>query len=207
MGMFLFGFLIARNDRVWDRFVALRWPALGIAAAAWAAYAWMAWNRGIPELVERNDPIMHLFYPAERWCAIVAILGFARRWLGGGLGWAKEGPALRYLNGGMFTYYIVHQPAMLLMLHKLKPLGLHAAAEVGLVLAGTVAACALAYELARAMGGLGVVLGAPRGRPAPAWLNSASGAALSWLKHAGAPLTGKAQRPSRYGLEERAQAQ
>ena len=206
-GMFLFGFLIARTEKVWDRFVALRWPALAIAALAWAIYAWMAWNRGIPEVVERTNPIMHVLYPAERWCAIVAILGFSKRWLAGPLAIVADGPVLRYLNGAIFTYYIVHQPALLVMIHALKPMHLDAAAEVALVLAGTIACCGLAYEVARGLGGLGVLLGAPRGRAAPGWVVAVRGAAVGLFKDLAAPLDGRARHKARYGLEEQAQAQ
>ena len=96
---------------------------------------------------------MQFFYPLERWGAIVAVLGFARRHL------TRDTAVVRYLNGGMFTYYIVHQPALVVMLHQVKPLGLHAGVEAMVVLAGTVAACGLAYELARGLGWFGLLMG------------------------------------------------
>lgn len=159
LGMFLLGFLLARSERVWERFVALRWPALALAATGWGAYAALVWiARDAPDVVERANPVMHLFHSVERWAAIVAILGFARRHL------RRDCKALRYLNGGMFTYYIVHQPAILLLLHGLKPLALHPGVEFTLVIAGAVGVCALAYEIARSIGGFGMLLGA---RPRP----------------------------------------
>jgi hypothetical protein len=161
LGMFLFGYLLARSDRVWERIEALRWPALAMAAAGWAAYALLWGGHGIPETVERSTPLMHLFYPLERWGAIVAILGFARRHF------RRESAAVRYLNGGVFTYYVIHQPALVLLMHHVKPFGLAAPVEAAVVLAGTVAACALAYELARGLGPLARLVGA---RPSRPWL-------------------------------------
>jgi hypothetical protein len=168
LGMFLFGFVIARSDRLWDRFADLRWLGLALAVAAWAVYALIWGGRGIPEWVERSNPLMQVVYPLERWGAIIAVLGFARRHL------TRDSRVVRYLNGGMFTYYIVHQPAMLIMLHHVKPLGLHAGVEAAVVLAGTVAACAVAYEVARELGWFGLLMGV-RPPGARLWKPAASG--------------------------------
>jgi hypothetical protein len=93
----------------------------------------------------------------ERWGAVVAVLGFGYRYL------ARGGVAApRYLNGAIFTYYIVHEPAMLGAWHWLKPLGLTPALEAALVALVTLGACALAYEAARRVAWIGVALGQRR---------------------------------------------
>jgi len=177
-GMLLFGFVAARSETLWDGFARLRWVGLGLAVAGWAGYALLWGGQGIPEFVERSNPAMQILYPVERWGAIVAVLGFARVHL------TRTGGVVRYLNGGMFTYYIIHQPAMVMMIHNVTPLGLHAGVEAAVVLAGTVALCGVAYELARGLGWFGLLVGArPPGarlwrprlpwRPATAALDSA----------------------------------
>jgi hypothetical protein len=172
LSMFLFGFLIARSEKVWAQFVALRWVGLALAVVAFAAYGVLAWGQGTPEYVEQSNPVMHLLYPLVRWGGIIAVLGFAQR----ALTWNCK--ALAYLNGGIFTYYIVHQPALLFLMHKIKPLALDPRVEFLAVLAGSSVICAFAYEVARAMGGFGVVLGAPRGRAAPRWAQAIRNAVL-----------------------------
>jgi len=171
-GVFLVGFVIARSERVWAGFAALRWPALAMALAAWGGYAMMWAGVGIPETVEKANPWMHPLYSVEQWSAIVAVLGFAHRWL------RHDSPpaAVRYLNGGIFTYYVIHQPALLIMLHFLKPLGLHGAVEAACVFLGTAAICAFAYEGAKNLGWFGALVGA---RPARAKPRPAPGAALA----------------------------
>jgi hypothetical protein len=162
-GMFLFGFLIARSEPIWDRFVALRWAALAIALVGFAAYAAQAFSYGgVPEQLEVAHPQMAPFYSLERWGAIIALLGFGRAHF-------KRGhPVIAYLNGGVFAFYLVHQPAMLLLLHWLKPLDISPAAEVGVIVAGTLAACWGAYELGRRIAWLAPWIGV-RSRPrAPA---------------------------------------
>jgi glucan biosynthesis protein C len=163
-GMFLIGFLTARSDRIWAHVVKARWAALAMAVAGFAAYSALGLHYGVPsEWAEAQHPGMAVFYDMERWGAIVALLGFGRRHLGRGA------PALHYLNGGIFTAYIVHEPAMLAIRHWLKPMNLNIAAEAGLVTLGTLASCWLAYELARRISWLGVALGQRRlgKRPPP----------------------------------------
>ena len=70
-------------------------------------------------------------YGCYQWFCIVAVLGFARRWLN------RESPARRYLTDAMFPYYIVHQTAIILIAHGLKGLGLAAGLEAAIVIGGT----------------------------------------------------------------------
>ncbi len=161
-GFFLLGFLAARSERIWESVIRLRWVALAVAAAGYAADAvWAGRYGGVPELVELSHPAMSVFYELERWGAIVALLGFARRHLGG------SAPLLAYLNGGVFTYYVLHQPAMLLALHWLKPMNLPPVLEAVLIAAATLAACGLGYELARRLPVVGVLLGCAPAKSRP----------------------------------------
>ena len=152
--MFVLGFLIAKRERVWDDMVRLRWPALGMAAAAFAVYAVMALeNGGVSEPIESANPLMHLVYSVEQWTAIVALLGFGRRHL------RRDGKVLRYLNSGVFTYYIVHQAALLLCLYWLAPFGLHPGVEATLIVVVTFTVCFASYELVRRVGWLRLLFG------------------------------------------------
>ena len=163
-GMFFLGFLIAKSDRVWDDMVRLRWPALGMAAIAFVFYAFMALeNRGVSESIESANPAMHLVYSIEQWSAVVALLGFGRLHL------RRDNKLLRYLNGGVFTYYIVHQAALLLCLYWLAPFALHPALEASLIVGVTLGVCFLSYELVRRVGWLRLLFGQRYSvrRPAP----------------------------------------
>lgn len=158
-GMFLLGFLIARSETFWTEAVKARWPALVMAAAGFAAYSALGLQyTTAPELAEPAHRSMAVFYEMERWGAVIAVLGFGYKHLAH----RRIGPAPRYLNGAIFTCYIVHEPAMLAAWHWLKPLNLHDGVEAVLVASATVAACLLAYEIARRVGWLGVVLGQRR---------------------------------------------
>src|SRR3546814_3897345 len=96
---------------------ALRWTALGLALAS---YAFLAWYMGRYSGTDLPPDALRLFQRAtwglNQWTAIVAVLGFARRLAPG------DSPALRYLTAAVFPIYILHQTAIVVFAHNLKPL-------------------------------------------------------------------------------------
>jgi surface polysaccharide O-acyltransferase-like enzyme len=152
---FLFGFLVLKDERSGPAFARLRWPALALFAAAYAAYAAYAWiYRG----EGANPPdalraLMRVIYAVDQWSAVVAVLGFGWRYLNRG------GPLLRTLTLAVFPFYIVHQTIIVVTGHHLKALGLPAAAEAMLIVAATGLGCWLTYLLARRVRLAGPLLG------------------------------------------------
>jgi peptidoglycan/LPS O-acetylase OafA/YrhL len=137
---FLFGFLIARSASFADTTERLRWLTLGLAIVAYLSLLWL---RALPPGTPLRQ-LLPLAYGLDQWCFILAILGFARRWLKD-----RDGPLLRYAAGAVFCWYIVHQTIIVVMAHWLKPLALPVAAEAALVIGATVAGCWASYEAAR----------------------------------------------------------
>lgn len=76
-----------------------------------------------------------------QWCAIVAILGYARIWC------SSENAVVRYLNRAILTYYVLHQTVMLLIAYELDQMGLLSVSSFIPISLATLAVCALAYEL------------------------------------------------------------
>lgn len=147
---FLFGFLAARSPTLAQRMERLRWLALALAVAAFLA---MLWLRAQPpgDLQRLARPLV---YGLDQWCWIVAILGFARRHLSG-----CDRPVRRYLVDAVFCFYLVHQTAIILAAHWLKPFALPARQEAALVIAITALSCAASYEIARRIGWLRPLFG------------------------------------------------
>jgi hypothetical protein len=142
--VFLFGFLVARTDGVWTGFQRLRWLALALAAALFVS------GLVLREFYPIGQPaplVLKLYagigYGCYQWFCIVAVLGFARRWLN------RDSAARRYLTDAVFPYYIVHQTAIILIAHQLKGFGLPASIEASIVVSGTLASCAVTYEIVR----------------------------------------------------------
>lgn len=145
LSAFLFGFLTARSETLKARFIRLRWPALLLAVAAWAAWAGYNWTFRADDAVppEALKQVMRCVYALDQWCAIVAVLGFGARHI------TRGGPALRYLTLGVFPFYIVHQTVIVVAGHSLARLGLNQALEAAILIATTFAACFLTYEIVR----------------------------------------------------------
>ncbi|MBR1247868.1 acyltransferase family protein [Bradyrhizobium sp. AUGA SZCCT0169] len=138
--VFLFGFVLARATAVWEAMERLRWLALSLAAGFFLCFLAVRANRygGVPLKMYAG-----VAYASYQWLCMVALLGFARRWL------TADSPARRYLTDAIFPYYIVHQTAIIMIAHALHGQGLPAWLEAGIVIFGTIAACVATYEIVR----------------------------------------------------------
>jgi Acyltransferase family len=175
--VFLLGFLLARTDGVWMTFERLRWLALGTAATLFVTGVVL---RGLYPLGQPAPLVVKLYagaaYGCYQWFCIVAVLGFARRWLN------RDSAARRYLTDAVFPYYIVHQTAIILIAHQLKAFGLPASIEATIVIVGTLASCAITYEIVRRVRVLRPLFGLKAGLP-----NAPSGLPRLECDHPAAP--------------------
>ena len=148
--VYLLGFLLAHANSFWEAVERQRWISLVLAAAIYAL--WIALrqvaNSGL--VVWLGTGLAYGFY---QWLSIVAVLGFARRWL------AKDSAARRYLTDAMFPYYIVHQTAIIMIAHGLRGSGLSAGVEAAIIIGGTAATCIATYETVRRVGWLRPLFG------------------------------------------------
>ena len=156
--VFAAGLLLARDAAFWDAVLRKRWIALALALASWAAvaayFAHFDDAHAPPEWLREAQRVV---YAADQWCAIIAALGFARRWNPG------DSAARRYLTEAVFPFYIVHQTAIVVFAHALKPAGLSPALEAPALVAATVAACFASFEIVRRVAWLRPLFGlAPR---------------------------------------------
>ena len=161
LSAFLLGFGLAKSAVLRERLIAARWPALGLAVAAyasWATYAWIyrADDATPPEALRF---VMRFVYAADTWCAIAAILGFGAKHLN------QDAPALRYLTLGVFPFYLVHQTVIVVAAHHLAKLGLPQPLEAAILIALTFAGCFATYEIVRRIPGVRILFGL-KGQPA-----------------------------------------
>jgi len=150
---FLFGYLMARSERMKQAFIGLRWPALVLALlswAGWATYAWL-WRDAMPP--EPLRQAMRAVYAVNQWTAIVAVLGFGARHVTAG------GPVLTWLTLAVFPFYIVHQTIIVVAGHHLAKLGMPQAVEALVLIGITAAGCLLTYLIVSRVGFLRPVFG------------------------------------------------
>ena len=152
-GVFLIGFLIARQDGVWNAIERWRWPALLLWLGSWAGLIAYFTRFAEVDPPEAARLAMRMVWGLNQWCAIVAVLGFARHWKPG------DSRALRYLVPAVFPVYILHQTVTVVAAHNLKPLAIPPLAEGVLLVAITFAACFAGYEAIRRVGWLRPLFG------------------------------------------------
>lgn len=192
---FLGGWLIAREPAAWRWLVRRRWWLAGAALAGIAVELalklsdlWLG-DAPLPAWALATD--WRLVNASARacfgWSALLAILGFAHRWLD------RPFPWLPYANEAVYPWYILHQTLLVLIGYWVLPLGWSAGAEVVAILGGTIVGCALLHELlirrlrwTRPLFGLKPAAGAPRSaaqhrrrasHPGPAGTRSAAAVA------------------------------
>ena len=105
-----------------------------------------------------------LAFGIAQWGGVAAIVGFARQHLA-----HAHSPLLRYLAGGVLSFYVLHQTITVLAVFWLKPLGLPAFVFAPIVIALTIGGCWGGYELIRRSAFLSKVFSAT---PKPAAVRS-----------------------------------
>jgi len=154
---FMLGFLLARTDGPWEQLRRCRHWMLGAAIASYAlliaGYLQFEDFEAIPA---GPIAVLRALWGVMEWCAIAAILGYARAWN------PKDSPVLRYLTAAVFPFYILHQTVIVVLAHNLKPLRIAPALEGPLLIVATFALCLLGYEFIRRIGWLRPLFGLSR---------------------------------------------
>ncbi len=146
---------------LWPAALRLRWVALGVSLATWAAL--LVFNARYADASPPDAVLVaaRTLRGALTWWSIVACCGWAQR------AFPRETPGLRQAAAAVFCLYILHQSVIVLLTQALKPLALPWGLEAVLLIVLTFAVCALAYLGARRVPGLALLLGIQR-RPRPA---------------------------------------
>ena len=130
--LFMLGAVLARASVMWDRMAQQRWVALLLAVVAWAMLVVMS-----------PATLRPLLYSVQQWCAIVAALGFARRFLN------HDSAARRYLTEAVFPVYILHQTLTILLAQALLGAALPARIEGPLLVVTTFVLSFAGFEVVR----------------------------------------------------------
>ncbi|MGA0604829.1 acyltransferase family protein [Phenylobacterium sp. VNQ135] len=160
---FLLGVLLARRDDAWERLQKARGWSLSVAIGIAIVGSVLA-RQGVEDAPGWPGAAFAFVREAYAWAVICALFGFARRYV------RKGARLLSTLNEAVFPFYIIHQTAIVLAGHLLKPAGLPPLAEASAILGITVASCLATCGLALAVPALRLPLGLkPLARhPAPA---------------------------------------
>lgn len=157
-GLFLFGFAVAKYQPFFERCVNLRWSALAIALASWAALvvyfnAYSAEDAVPPEWMRTTFRAVR---ELDAWCAIIACIGFAHRHLRD-----ADGPMRRLLTQAIFPFYLIHQTIIVVAGFYLDDLQLPLWIEAPVLVGTTALGCWLFFDLGRRVPWLRVWIGLP----------------------------------------------
>ncbi len=147
--LFLGGFLAARWQRGWDLLLRGRRLTLGLAVLGLCLELGIRALARLPDVGNVDPWILALpWAQTERvgralytWCMLLALFGWARVLL------ARPWPGQAYCREAVFSWYILHQTVLIVLLYALRPLQLGPWLEPALLVAGTVGGCLLIHEL------------------------------------------------------------
>lgn len=154
---FLFGFALARSQRLWDALHRCRKPALLLWLLATVAI--VASEAAAAGIANRPAWVVTLDQMARAvagWSAIVSLLGLADAYLNVDHRW--RGPLAR----GVFPVYIAHQTAIIVAAWYLLPFGLHPILLALAIAAITLAASLLFWRVGEHAGPLAPLFGLTR---------------------------------------------
>ena len=160
--MFLFGFGLAGTRSLWPALARVWKPALAMALVSYVVLAVI--ETAYPDGFSPPHATMALDRAAMAcmlWGMALVMLRLADAVLN------RDHPWRARLSEAVFPFYIIHQSAIVLIGWWLLPLGIGAAAEFAIILAGTAASCWLFYDLGRRIGWLRPLIGLRRKAPLP----------------------------------------
>jgi peptidoglycan/LPS O-acetylase OafA/YrhL len=142
--IFVFGFVIARNDAFWEALIKSRYRVLGIAAIGFVLYfALRILGRVITPETAADLPdwnwraISDSGHAIYAWSALLSILAFGAVWLN------RPWPWLAVANRAVYSWYILHQSLIVPLAYFLIAWNMPGPIEALGVLLGTVLGCAL----------------------------------------------------------------
>lgn len=139
---FLFGFAVVRSPRLWTSIAKSRWPLLVSAIASYAYILFVSHGGRLGEgrlFSELNT----MLWAANTWFWILTVIAWAQKKL------TTSNSVLKYLNGGVYCFYILHQTVIILLAYCLVPIQLGPVLEPTIVILATIISCYVGYESVR----------------------------------------------------------
>jgi hypothetical protein len=140
--VFLYGYLLAREDGFWAEAARLRKHSLALALGCVTPYLVMV--NTLPDDI--SWPVQALVWALRNlyvWSMLLTLLGWAHAFLNRPFRW------LPWANEAVYPWYMLHQSFIVGLAYWLLPMHFGPVAEPLLILSGTVAGCWTVFAIAR----------------------------------------------------------
>lgn len=160
--VFLMGFILVRMPFIWFRFASLRWHFLFMAMVTYA-YILFSFNGGsldgfFGDSSKVAKTINRVFWTANGWFWMLALIAWSQYLF------TKTNPVLRYLNSGVYCFYILHQTLIIVIAYYLVPKKLGGFVEPFLIISAVVVSCLVLFDAIRRIPMVPILFGIQRGR-------------------------------------------
>ena len=158
--VFLIGFVLVRMPLIWSRFSSLRWHFLLIALFTYA-YILFSFNGGSLNGLLWGDSdlarvINRIFWTANGWFWMLTLIAWAQHCF------SVSNPTLRYLNSGVYCFYILHQTLIIVIAYFVVPHKWGAIVEPLLIISAVAIGCVVLFEVIKRLPVVPVLLGCTR---------------------------------------------
>jgi glucans biosynthesis protein C len=149
---FVIGFVLVRVPRIWNQLSSLRWYFLVVAILDYS-YILFAFNGGSLGDSSLAEIINRLLWMANGWFWILTLIAWAQFWF------KTTPPVIRYLNSGVYCYYILHQTLIIIVAYYLTPNNLGPVVEPLFVVVLVITGCLMMFEFAKRIPFIAPLLG------------------------------------------------
>ena len=137
---FVLGFALVRMPLQWRQLSSLRWYLL-VAACVTYSYALFVFNGGsLGENIVAQE-INGLIWSANGWLWILTIIAWAQYCL------TSSNPLLKYLNSGVYCFYILHQTLIIVIAYFVVPEQFGPVVEPVIIISLVAAGCVVLFEV------------------------------------------------------------
>lgn len=141
---FVTGYVLAGQLQIVRGLVASRWLCLGLSLTTYLLLALLHSGAIFNTQGSRPDWVASLLIQyLNGWSWLLTVMAWAAAWLN------RPSRVLSYMNTAILPWYVLHQTVTIILAWYLAPLGMNIGFEALLIVIGTLAVCALAYELIR----------------------------------------------------------
>jgi glucan biosynthesis protein C len=149
---FMLGFALVQIPQLWNSLKAIRWHLLiaGLCSYSYTIFAFHGGKLGDGLIAQE---ISGLLWSTNSWLWMLCVIAWGQHWF------TRSNPLIRYLNSGVFCFYILHQTLIIVFAYWLTPFKLGGFFEPLLVIFLVTLGCWILFELIKPIPGIRVLFG------------------------------------------------